>query len=68
MSDIIDLVYETIVDIPVEKVLDNAKHLMEVVVIGWDGDGEMYIALSNAYTARANFLLDKAKQELLEGE
>lgn len=67
---------DNVVDLPVitklnrlpERVLNAAleSDLEDVVIIGYDKDGEFYFASSVADGAEANWLLDLAKKELLE--
>jgi hypothetical protein len=68
MADVIMLDMVTRLDIPVERVLENAKDLVKdtVVVIGWDEDGGLYFASSKADGGDVLWLLEKAKQALLE--
>lgn len=59
----------TYLDIPVERVLDEAKPQVDeggVVVLGWDKDGELYFASSIADGGEVLWLLEKAKTALLK--
>ena len=57
----------TTVDLPPEKVLEEAKgaNLSKVVVIG-DQDGEIYVAASDGSVAVNYFLLQKAANFLMD--
>lgn len=58
---------KTRLDIPVSKVLANAsaKGATDVVVLGWDRDGDLFVMSSSPDAAEVNYLLDQAKLELL---
>ncbi len=58
----------TRLDIPVDRVLDDAKEWSEgaVIVIGWDKDGNLGFASSVADGGDALWLLEKAKLALME--
>ena len=57
----------TRLDIPVERVLEQAKdNLSDVVLIGWDKEGEFYFASNKADGGDVLWLLEKAKKVLLE--
>jgi len=58
----------TRLDIPVEAILEEAikVDLEEVVVIGWEKDGEMYFSSSKADGGDVLWLMEKAKKMLLE--
>lgn len=57
----------TTLDIPVDTVLVGATgRLTDAVLIGWDKDGEFYIASSLASGAETLLLLEKAKKSLME--
>lgn len=70
MSDnVIPLGGVTRLDIPAERVLEEAKGYMEsVVILGWDGDGNLYFSSSIADGGEVNWLLDQAKMVLLDIE
>ena len=59
---------ETRLDIPVDRVLSGAgtAKLESAVVVGWDADGDLYLASSLGSEGDALMLLEKAKQFLLE--
>ncbi len=54
--------------LPVERVLTNedALALTEVLVVGWNPDGSLYLAASDADMARGLMLLARAQRELLD--
>lgn len=56
--------------IPVDHVLDGAREqdLTEVLVIGWDSDGEIYGACSTGRTADILELIDTFKSKLVRGD
>jgi len=58
----------TVLDTPPSKVLEHASNanLQDVVVVGWDENGNLYFNSSSSDGAEVNWLLDSAKQELLE--
>lgn len=62
---VIPLGIPTRLDVPVNQVLDNAKHLEGVVIMGYDKDGEYYFASSYADGGTVMWLLEKLKQRLL---
>lgn len=55
-------------DISVEKVMDGAKHLAKVIVIGLTEDGEEWFASSFGDNAEMNWLADRFKRYLLNVE
>jgi hypothetical protein len=57
----------TIEEIPVRKILAEAdkKDLDEVMVIGFDKNGEIYVASSRADSYKCLWLLENAKNLLL---
>jgi hypothetical protein len=68
MSNIIRPAFVTKLDIPVETVLDGARDLESVVVLGWDRDGAFIAASSVADT---NAMLRAAalfQHKLLNGD
>ena len=54
--------------IPVERVLDGARDLQEVLVIGWDKDGELYGASSTGEVGELLELIERFKFKLLHGD
>lgn len=66
MADVISLNCITRFDIPVDRVLESAKGCLdEVVIIGYDANGEFYFATNRADGADVLWLLEKAKQVIL---
>ena len=53
-------------EVPVNQVLDNAKHLETVLVIGYEPNGELYLASSTGDAMALNYMVDVAKQEILK--
>lgn len=53
--------------LPVDKVLEGAKGkvVCDVVVFGFDEEGDVYFAASNPDLARINWLLELVRRELL---
>lgn len=47
MGDVVLMKGLTSLDLPVERVLDGAKHLESVLVLGWSKEGEFWAASSN---------------------
>ena len=68
MGDVIEANMITKLNIPAERVLRKAQEekLSEVVVIGWDEDGEAYFASSVADGGEVLWMLELAKKRLLE--
>lgn len=67
MGDVVLLNVVTRLDIPVQRVLESAlkEDLEEVVVIGYDKEGEFYFASNKADRSSVLWLLEQAKKELL---
>ena len=67
MSNVIPLGNITRLEIPTERVLEQAKgHCTDgVVVLGFDDDGTLYFASSIPDGGAVIWLLDQAKLELL---
>lgn len=67
-DNVIPLGNITSLDLPTERVLDGAKGTCSegVVVMGWDDDGSLYFASSIADGGDVLWLMEKAKQALLE--
>ena len=56
----------TRLDLPADRILDQAKeHMEHVVVMGWDKEGRLYFASSFADGGEVMWLLEKCKQALL---
>jgi hypothetical protein len=70
MADIVNFTGVTRLDVPVERVIEDAKAtcLGHVVIIGYDEDGDMYFASSYADGGNVIWLLEQAKKSLLEQE
>ena len=68
MGDVISLGNITRLDIPTDRVLDEAKGSCAdgVVIMGFDDDGEVYFASSIADGATVLWLIEHAKKKLLE--
>jgi hypothetical protein len=69
MSDnVINWPGETILPVPVERVLSSAidKDLSEVMVIGWTKEGKLYLAVSGSGLGDCLILLERAKSALLD--
>jgi|GEM_PF-4777518 len=54
--------------VPVDKVLDGAKGLREVLVLGVDANGKSYAACSTGDMQFAVYLCELFKHKLLSGE
>lgn len=53
-------------NMPADVMLDKAKgHLDDVVIVGWDKDGDLFFSSSIGNGPEVNWLLDLAKRELL---
>ncbi len=69
MGKVITLNCITKLDLPVDRVLDGAKEkLKSAVILGYDKDGEYYFAGTYAGTHEVLWLLEKAKQAVLNQE
>jgi hypothetical protein len=66
MGELIEFPGDTYSDLPVEGVLDGAKDLTLVIVLGWTKDDEFYIASSSGKTPELITLLEIGKHELVE--
>jgi hypothetical protein len=68
MGEVVELDVLTHLDLPVDRILKAAleKGLAEVVIIGFDDDGEFYFAASKADGGDVLWLLELAKKKLLE--
>lgn len=58
----------TKLDVPVERVLNKAleHELTSVVVLGWDKDGQVFFASSQADGGNVMWLMEWAKKALLD--
>lgn len=68
MGDVVLLDTVTLLDIPADRIIEGAKDLKDVVIVGWDADGEFYFASNLADGGDVLWLLEKAKKDLLETE
>ena len=66
MGEVIDFDGGTKGDIPVDVVLDAAKILQMVVVMGYTADGQEYFASSSGCLKENNWLADRFKDLLRE--
>lgn len=66
MGDVVQFPGQTCLDVEPDLVIDGAKgKLKEVVVIGFENDGAFYLAASSGDVMKANWLIDLAKNILL---
>lgn len=70
MSDVVRFPGVSRIDTPVESVMKVAadRGLSDVVVVGWDAEGEFYFASSYAAGPEVLWLLALAQKRLLEVE
>jgi hypothetical protein len=61
MGEVVTLGGYTSLDIPVERVLDGAKELESILVLGWTKDGKFYAATSIG-GKRSSELVDLAQR------
>lgn len=68
MADILEFTGDTNLPIDPMQVLDAAKSagLTSVVIVGYDADGEEYLASSEADASNVLWLLEIGKQSLLD--
>ena len=67
MSNVEDLDVVTRLDIPSDKILKKAiGNVNDVIIIGWNEEGELYFASSKANGGDVLWLLELAKKRLLE--
>lgn len=64
---VIEFPSDTRAEVPVERVLDNARHLESVLVLGFDGDDE-HFASSSADKMELLWLLERCKARILAEE
>jgi hypothetical protein len=66
-ADVVILPVITTLDVPAERVLEQAaqKGLAHVVVLGYDNDGEEFFASSYADGSDVLWLLERLKAQLL---
>lgn len=65
MADILDFNGITKGLIDPQKILDGARGIDEVLLVGWKGD-QFYMATSNGNIGDTLVLLELAKQQLME--
>lgn len=64
---VIPLGLVTRLDLPVERVLEEAKAQMrDVVLMGWNNDGELYFASTFSDGGEVMWLLELCKKRLLD--
>ncbi|WKJ88749.1 hypothetical protein QZJ86_12025 [Methylomonas montana] len=69
MGDVLNFSGNTRHDIDPDQVLIGAQgHLTSVIVIGYDNDGNLFLASSSANGPKINWLLDKVKHKLINGD
>ena len=68
MADVFYLYQQTDQPIPVARVLDGARDLAEVLVLGVTPDGELYAASSLSETGTLLFFIESFKHALLSGK
>ena len=68
MGEVVNLEQITRLDLPPERIINNAPvtELESVVLIGWKGDGDFYFASSIANGPDVLWLMELAKKKLLE--
>ncbi len=66
MSNIIPLNNVTKLDLPVNRILENAKNNLEgVIIVGYDNEGEQYFASSYPDGGTVLWLIEQCKLALL---
>ena len=67
MGEVIDLNITTLVDLPVDDVLDGAREagLCNVFVVGEDMNGNLYIAATSSDNGFNGWMLDHAKAHVM---
>lgn len=66
MSNVIEFGGITKLDIEPDKVLESAKGLETVFVVGWDKEGDLYAASSTSNLGELLILIERAKEALLD--
>jgi hypothetical protein len=68
MGDVVNLPVITTLDLPPERILQAAmdKDLDEVVIVGFDKNGELYFASNKSDGGGVLWLFELAKKALLE--
>ena len=66
MGDVINIGGVTRLDLPPDRILNNAKGQLEgVVIMGWDKDGNQHFASSYADGREILWLLESCKHTLM---
>lgn len=67
-DNVVDLPVVTTLPLDVGRILDRAKaaNMSEVIVLGYDADGEFYFAASEPDGGDILWLLEVAKKKLME--
>ena len=69
MDNVIPIGGVTKLDLPVDLVLEQAKeNMQDVVLMGWDNDGQIYFSSTFSDGGAVLWLLEKCKQALLDIE
>lgn len=68
-TNVIEFPKETLNDVPAQQVIESAvaAELDEVIVIGWDKNGESYFASSQGSLAEIILDLEICKKALMDG-
>ena len=68
MGDVIELRMATKIDLPPERIIERAAEagLTEVVVVGFNGEGDLFFAASKADAGDVLYQLEMAKYRLLK--
>lgn len=67
MSEIINLPAITRLDVPSDRLLEMAiGNVDDVLILGWDKDGELYFASSKGDSGHCLWLMELAKKQLLD--
>lgn len=68
MGDVVTPSFNTRLDLPVERILDapEARALEDVILMGWDKDGDFYMAGTMAELGRIGLLLMRAQRFVMD--
>lgn len=67
MGDVMLFTGVTPLDMPPDIMLEKAKgHMKQVVIVGWDNEGELFFSSSVAAGPEVLWLFELAKKRLLE--
>lgn len=68
MGEVVELNAPTLLDIPSERILNKAleQGITDVIVIGYDKDGDFYFASCQADGGSVLWLLEMAKRKLID--